>query len=94
MATVAVMQPYINDEHYAAYGDRAKATATHLEELSRKLSLVAKNHHNLDVDVLEDIALEEQVLSYIKQNYGKIGDISMVHGLIKLVRTGSQVWRG
>lgn len=41
----------------------------------------------------EDIALEEQVIKYIKQNYRQIGDMSMVHGLIKLVRHGSQIYR-
>jgi hypothetical protein len=86
--------PYINDEHHAAYGDRAKATATHLRELSRRLALAADSAGSLGVDKHEDICLETQVLAYIKQNYGKIGDISMAHGLVKLVRTGSQYYRG
>jgi len=88
------MNPYLNDEHQSAHGDRQKVTSTHLRELARKLNLAADRGLGLDVKVHEDTALEQQVLSYLRQNYGKIGDISMAYELIKLVRTGSQVWRG
>ena len=88
------MQPYINDEHQNVYGDRQKTVATHLRELARKISLSADRGLALDVTIHEDTALEQQVLSYLRQNYGKIGDISMAYELIKLVRAGSQVWRG
>jgi hypothetical protein len=89
-----MIHAYINDEHQSAYGDRQKAVSTHLRELARKLNLSADRGLGLDVTIHEDTALEQQVLSYLRHNYGKIGDISMAHELIKLIRAGSQVWRG
>lgn len=94
---------YIDDvSHHENTGN--SSMATHLNELARKLTNSAKRYTNGELNYgdgsansiarIEDIALEQQVLAYVKANYGKIGDLSMAHGLVKLVRQGTQVWRG
>lgn len=88
-------KPYIDDQHRSEIGDASKAMATHLRELARRLENAAERYIGGVPNIYqkEDIALNEQVRAYIKQNYKQIGDISMAWGLIELVRKGSQIYR-
>lgn len=82
--------------------DVNRSMATHLKDLSRKLSNMADRFTNEDcplnakllgVPEIEDICIEQQVVSYLKQNWGKIGDTSTAYGVVNIVRHGSQYYR-
>lgn len=102
---MVVSEPYISDEHYKSPSDRDKALATHLRTLASRLEYSAKRFTDpkmqgslvgaeLHPKELEDSALEAIIVDYLRANYKRIGDLSLAYGLIKLVRMGSQVYRG
>lgn len=81
--------------------DANKSIATHLDELARRLSNTAKRFRggNLNatltsVPSIEDSHIQEQVVEYLKQNWGRIGDISTAYGVVNIVRHVSQYYRG
>jgi hypothetical protein len=88
------MRPYLNDEMHISQSDRDKAMVTHLQYMASSISKSAKRFQEggdlchseaLHPIHIRDIELQNVIISYINQNYKKIGDISLAHGLIKLV---------
>jgi len=98
--------PYISDEHHTSKSDANRAMATHLRWMSKKISDSAKRFtpECAPEDSLsavktsplhvQDSALEEMIIAYTRQNWGKIGNISFAWGLIQLVRFGSVYYQG
>jgi hypothetical protein len=76
--------------------------ATNLREVARRIEKAALRFTedyapqdslyqsvNLNAVQVQDVALQDAIIKYTRDNWKKIGDISFAWGLIKLVRLAS-----